>query len=60
MYTENRFKNAKARGSERVNNCSLAKPTPGATCTGPKRWSDNLSLDEDHWGEFFKPLTTLC
>ena len=28
--------------------------------TGPKRWSENLSLNEEHWGKIFKSLRTVC
>ena len=28
--------------------------------TGPKRWSENLSLNEEHWGRIFKSLRTVC
>lgn len=30
----------------------LIYKTHAGSHTGPKRWSDNLSLNEDHWGEF--------
>ena len=28
--------------------------------TGPKRWSENLSLNEEHWGKVSKSLRTVC
>ena len=28
--------------------------------TGPKRWSENLSLNEEYWGKIFKSLRTIC
>ena len=28
--------------------------------TGPKIWSENLSLNEEHWGKIFKSLRTVC
>ena len=28
--------------------------------TGPKRLSENLSLNEEHWGKIFKSLRTVC
>ena len=28
--------------------------------TGLKRWSENVSLNEEHWGKIFKSLRTVC
>ena len=38
----------------------LLYKTHTATHTGPKRWSEILSLDDDHRDKFFKSLRTIC
>ena len=38
----------------------LRDKTHTARHTGPKRWSEILSLNDDHWDKIFKSLRTIC
>ena len=38
----------------------LLDKTHTARHTGPKRWSEILSLNDDHWDKIFKSLRTIC